>query len=52
MELEKQIADAIQRREPLFRGVQLPLPQVSGTATQNRTYAILEARRIITDNNL
>ena len=50
----EQIANAIQRREDFYtlktdkiRHVELPTPQVAGTMTQQRTYAMGKAMDII-----
>ena len=50
----EQIANAIQRREDFYtlktdkiRHVELPTPQVAGTMTQQRTYAMGKAMDIV-----
>jgi len=50
----KQIASAIQRREKYytiktdkFKYMKLPTPQVCGTMTQQRSYAVDKAQQII-----
>ena len=49
-----EIANAIQRREDFYtlktdkvRHIELPTPQVAGTMTQQRTYAMMKAMDII-----
>ena len=50
----KEIANAIQRREDFYtlktdkvRHIELPTPQVAGTMTQQRTYAMMKAMDIV-----
>ena len=50
----KEIANAIQRREDFYtlktdkvRHIELPTPQVAGTMTQQRTYAMGKAMDIV-----
>ena len=50
----EKIANAIQRRETFYtlktdkvRHIELPTPQVAGTMTQQRTYAMMKAMDII-----
>mgnify|MGYP003154024038 CR=1 FL=1 len=52
----KRIADAIQRREDYYtletdkvRHIELPTPQVCGTMTQQRCYAVDKAQQILED---
>ena len=56
---QRQIANAIQRRENMYSislkegnglinyDIELPTPQVAGTMTQQRTYAMMKAMDII-----
>ena len=59
----KEIANAIQRRADFYtihdfdgytpsRHIELPTPQVAGTMTQQRTYAMMKAMDIIEQINI
>jgi len=44
---QRQMANAIQRGDKSYRGKFLPTPQVCGTMTQQRTYAMDKAMEIL-----